>query len=318
MAADPNTFTSLDAVGNREDLSAIIYMVDPYDTPVLTRIASTGATNTGHEWQTQALRSPATDNARLSGDDATIKAVTPTVRLLNYTQIQDEVASVSGTQQSVTSAGRENELTYQEYLKTLELRRDMESTIALNQAKNQEVGATPRRMAGVPSWLVTNEVSDGGASAPTGDGTDTWTYGATPLAMNEGVIDSVLQKCWDSGGRPNSGYMSSTQKLNMRDLTGNATKYKNVEDRVNVSGVDYLESDLGFMIELLPDRFIPAENILFLQDDMWAASYLRPVQRRDLAVTGDSDKSQIITEWTLEARNEKSSGIAVNAATAWT
>ena len=49
----------------------------------------------------------------------------------------DKVARVTGTQQAVQHAGRDNELAYQEMLKGLELKRDMETILAgTNQAKN--------------------------------------------------------------------------------------------------------------------------------------------------------------------------------------
>lgn len=44
-----NTFTTYDAKGNREDLSDIIYRVDPTDTPFTSSIAKVKATATTHE-----------------------------------------------------------------------------------------------------------------------------------------------------------------------------------------------------------------------------------------------------------------------------
>ena len=64
----------------------------------------------------------------LEGDDATTDAATPTVRLGNICQISDKVARVSGTQRAVEHAGRDDELEYQEMLKGLELKRDMETS----------------------------------------------------------------------------------------------------------------------------------------------------------------------------------------------
>jgi hypothetical protein len=41
---------------------------------------------------------------------------------------------------------------------------------------------------------------------------------------------------------------------------------------------------------------------------MWAVAVLRPMSTTPLAKTGDSDRRQLLTEFTLEARQEKSSG----------
>src|SRR5262249_48333410 len=127
MALPTNTFTTYSAVGNREDLSDMIYRIDPTDTPFMTGIDKAKATAVNHEWQTQALAAPNPANAQLEGDDATADVTTPTVRLGNICQISRKVPQVSGTQQAVEHAGRDNEMAYQEMLKGLELKRDMEA-----------------------------------------------------------------------------------------------------------------------------------------------------------------------------------------------
>jgi len=45
-----------------------------------------------------------------------------------------------------------------------------------------------------------------------------------------------------------------------------------------------------------------------LDSEYAALAYLRPFQTNDLAKTGDSDKTQILAELTLEVRNEKAHG----------
>src|SRR6266436_2669875 len=121
MALPSQTFSTYAAIGNREDLSDVIYRIDPTDTPFMTAIEREKADAVNHEWQTQALAAADTSNAQLEGDDATTNATTPTVRLGNICQISDKVARVTGTQQAVDHAGRDDELAYQEMLKGLEL-----------------------------------------------------------------------------------------------------------------------------------------------------------------------------------------------------
>src|SRR5262245_3020647 len=137
MTLPASTFTTYSASGNREDLSDVIYRIDPADTPFMSAIERERATAVAHEWQTQVLAPVDTGNAVLEGDDATTDPVTATVRLSNICQISDKVARVTGTQQAVEHAGRDDELAYQETLKGLELKRDMESIlVGTNQAKN--------------------------------------------------------------------------------------------------------------------------------------------------------------------------------------
>ena len=79
MAQPTNTFDSYDAVGIREDLSNIIHDISPEETPFYSACAKVKASNTYHEWQTDALRSSAA-NAHIEGDETTANARTATTR----------------------------------------------------------------------------------------------------------------------------------------------------------------------------------------------------------------------------------------------
>lgn len=50
MALTSGGFATYSAVGNREDLSDVIYNVAPTDTPILKLIGRTSASATFHEW----------------------------------------------------------------------------------------------------------------------------------------------------------------------------------------------------------------------------------------------------------------------------
>ena len=55
MATPTDTTSTYDAVGNREDLSNVIYDISPTTTPFISGIPRTTATATNHEWQTDTL-----------------------------------------------------------------------------------------------------------------------------------------------------------------------------------------------------------------------------------------------------------------------
>ena len=64
---------------------------------------------------------------------------------------------MSGTQQAVDHAGRDNELAYQEMLKGLELKRDIETIlVGTNQSKVTGDTVTPRKTASILSWIASN------------------------------------------------------------------------------------------------------------------------------------------------------------------
>ena len=311
MAVEAATFTTYDAVGNREDLSDVIYRIDPTDTPFMTACEREKATAVNHEWQTQALAAVDPGNAKLEGDDAVTVAVTPTVRLGNLCQISDKVVRVSGTQRAVEHAGRDDELEYQEMLKGLELKRDMESIlVGTNQAKAAGAeGASPRKLASVLSWIRTNSDKGAGGSDPAAaDGTGTRTDG-TQRAFKETQLKAVLQSIWNAGGKPDTIMVGGFNKQVFSTFTGRATPTEDTKAKKIVASVDFYESDFG-RLSVTPNRFMRARDALILQTEMWAVAYLngRRMVSIPLARTGDSERRQMLSEYTLVARNEKASG----------
>jgi len=310
MALPTNTFSSYTAIGNREDLSDVIYRIDPADTPFMSAVEREKASAVNHEWQTQALASVDTANAVLEGDDATTDAATPTVRLGNICQISDKVARVTGTQQAVEHAGRDDELAYQEMLKGLELKRDMESILCgTNQAKNAGAAATARVTASVLSWIKTNTSKGASGSDPSAaDGTGTRTDGTQRL-FTEANLKTVLQSVWNNGGKPDVVMTGGFNKQQFSTFTGRATPTEDTKAKKIVAAVDAYESDFG-TIKVAPNRFMRSRDVLVLQTDMWAIAFLngRKMVSVNLAKTGDSERRQILSEYSLVSRNEKASG----------
>jgi hypothetical protein len=55
----------------------------------------------------------------------------------------------------------------------------------------------------------------------------------------------------------------------------------------------------------VPDRYIKANTLYIIDSEYIKCSELRPMHSFDLAKNGDSDRKQVIWEWTLEVCNEK-------------
>jgi hypothetical protein len=309
MTVPTSTFKTYEAIGNREDLIDKIYKTSPTDTPLLSALERVKASAVYHEWQTQALEAADTDNAVLEGADAVTNATTPTVRLGNYTQISDKVPRVAGTQIAVDHAGRGNEMDYQVAMKTQELKIDMEAILfGTNQARNAGAAGTARRTASILSWIGTNDDFGGGSGAsPTSlDGTATRTDG-TQRAFTERLLKTVLQSCWTNGGKPNTIAVGGFNKQQFSTFTGRSTPTEDAKSKKIVASVDFYDSDFGKQ-KVMAARNMRTRDCLVLQMDMWAMATLRNMKMTEMAVTGDSKRVQILSEYCLEARNEKSSG----------
>lgn len=215
---------------------------------------------------------------------------------------------MSGTQQAVEHAGRDDEMAYQEMLKGLELKRDMESILCgTNQAKNTGAAATARKTASVLSWIKTN-TSKSGSDPSAADGTGTRTDG-TQRAFTEAQLKTVLQATWNSGGKPDTIMVGGFNKQVFSTFTGRATPQEDAKSKKIVASVEVYESDFG-RLKVVANRFSRSRDALVLQMDMWAVAYLpgRKMVSIPLAKTGDSERRQILSEYTLVARNEKASG----------
>ena len=294
MTLPTNTFTTYSAIGNREDLSDVIYRIDPADTPFMSAVEREKATAVAHEWQTQALAAIDTANAVLEGDDATTDAATPTVRLGNVCQISDKVARVTGTQQAVQHSGRDDELAYQEMLKGLELKRDMETLlVGVNIAKVTGSDSTARKTASILSWIKSNTSKGaGGADPSAADGTGSRTDG-TQRAFTEANLKAVLQSVWNSGGKPDTIMLGGFNKQVMSTFTGRATPTEETKSKKIIAAVDAYESDFG-TLKVVANRFSRPRDVLILQTDMWALAYLngRKMVSMPLAKTGDSERRE--------------------------
>ena len=265
MTLATDAFTTYSAVGNREDLSDVIYNVSPTDTPFITGIPRADAKAVLHEWQTDSLAAASASNFVLEGDETSTDATTATSRLSNTCCISEKVPRVTGTQLAVVAAGRKDELAYQIVKTTKELRRDMESILLANNAEVTGNATTSREPGGVPSWITTN--TSNGTSGSDGSAGNTARTDGTQRAFTESLLKSVLASTWDAGGDPDCVMVGSFNKQAMSSFTGNATRMKGAEDKTLVAAIDIYQSDFGD-IEVIPNRFSRARDALVLQKDL--------------------------------------------------
>lgn len=314
MALPSNTLATYEAIGNREDLANIVYRISPTDCPFTSGIDREKANGVKHEWQTQELAAASTANAQLEGDDATTKAVTARIRRANYCQISTKTVRVTGTQQAVSTAGVPNELANQALLAGLELKTDIESqTAGSNQATNAGADGTARVSASILSWIKTNtsKGTSGGSDPAAADGTGTRTdaTGANIIPFTEGRLKTVLSAIWTQGGYPNVIMANGFNKQQFSTFTGRSSPIEQASSKKIVASVTAYESDFG-LLKVVPNRFIRTRDVLVLEMDKWALGHLngRSMVNLPLAVTGDSQRRMMLSEYVLTSRNEKASG----------
>lgn len=315
MTVPTNTVTQYATVGDREDLTDMIYDISPTETPFMSGISRDSAKAVYHEWQTDALEAAAS-NLAIEGDDPTAKTFAATTRVGNYCQISQKTVIVSGTARAIDQAGRADELAYQVAKRGRELKRDMEFSLTQNQASSAGGAGTARALAGLESWLATNKTSDGvSASGATTPGFSSGTVAAPTDASTAGTfekasLDAVIKECWTQGGDPTVIMVGPHNRTVVSGFTGISTLETRADggsDVTLVGAVDFYKSNFG-ILKVVPNRFQRDATAFVLDMDYWCVSFLRPMQMDELAKTGDSEKRQMLCEFTLKSKNEASSG----------
>ena len=318
MAIPTNTYTVHDTSstrgGLREDLSDMIYTISPTDTPLMSTLAKSKATAVYHEWQTDSLAAATTANALVEGDDAVATTSSPTFRIGNYTQIVGKTIQVSGTLEAVDKAGRKSEKAYQLAKASSEIKRDIETILFANQGKAAGSSSTARKMGTMLSWLKSNTSFDATSGAdPTTAGTSTRTDGNT-RTFTETILKEIIREAYINGGNPKVLYVPPIGKQKVSTFAGIAEqRYQAPSDAPTtiIGAADVYLSDFG-SISVVPDRFMRTRDAIVVDPEYAALAYLRPFQTVELAKTGDSEKTQLIAELTLEMRNEAAHGIAAD------
>ena len=312
MAQPSNTFDSYDAVGIREDLRDVIYNISPEETPFLSKCKKTRASNTYHEWQTDSLRSSAT-NAHIEGDATTAEARTATTRLGNYTNIFKNAVVVPDTDEGLNKAGRAKEIAYQTMKMAKEQKLDIEKALFANNARVAGNSTTARELAGAGAWVKTNDAFNTGGASPTGDGTDARTDGSSNRAMTQTIFDGVMQDVWEAGGKPSTCYLSAAQMAVALGFDGNNNQRNSVQSGRVDNYLSVYMTPWG-SISFVPSRECRATDVWIMQDDMWEVAELRPMKNTALAKTGDNTTRQIVTELTLVCKNEAANGLVADCA----
>ncbi len=306
------TFTAHSAIGQREDLIDVIYDISPTETPILSTLARTKATAVYHEWQTDSLDAATAANAAVEGADAVAATISETVRLGNYTQIVQKTIQISNTLEAVNKAGRKSEKAYQLSKASQELKRDMETIITANQGQSAGSSTTARKLGAILSWLKTNTSAGTSGTDPTTIGVSTRSDGAT-RTFTETLLKDVVAEVFVSGGNPKLMVVNAGLKQKASSFAGIAQQRYNAPEGPTtiIAAADVYLSDFG-MIAITPDRFMRTRDALLLDPEYAAVAYLRPFATNELAKTGDSEKTQLIAEFTLEMRNEAAHGIVAD------
>lgn len=322
MAALSNTQLTTTSVGNREELSDVINMITPEDTPIYSDIAKGKCVSVHPEWEIDELEPPG-ENIRTEGDEYTFDAGDTPDRVGNYTQIMRKSGIVSETQETVEQAGNANKVRRQKLKKGKALRKDVELAII---TPNPSVAGATREFGGLPTWIESN-VSRGVSGANGGFDINTGlTTAPTPgaqRAFTQTQMDDVMQQGYEAGANFRNVYVSPYVKSVFVTFMSNASvapfRYAVNDGDKNsiIANADIYEGPFG-KVFIKPNRVMAANatvarNAFFVDTSMLSFLWLRRIHEdKQVARTGDAKKFVLIGEGTLKVHNEAGIGVVAD------
>lgn len=289
-------YQTYDTKTNHEDLTDVLTKIGDMTTPVYSKLRKVSAKNTLHEWSTYEHDSAAV-NAQIEGATYEYEALTAPSRLTNYTQIFRKTFQVSNTQQAVDPAGMEDEYAFRVQVALEAIGRDIEKALVTGSG-NSGASGTGRELKGIMGFITTN--------ISTGTGTG--------RALTEAELNSLIQDCYENGGRPDWLLGSYTQVNKLAQLMSADRTYNDGNKEFTSQMLVYSSPFGRLMVE--GDSQVADDELAVLQKDMWAIAQLRPVAKKDTPETADAKNGVLIGELTLEARAEKMNGKMTGLATA--
>lgn len=150
-----DTTTPGSAVSNREDLTDVLTILAPEETPILSSAGKQAASATRSEWTVDSLSAPVTTGVSEGADvTAFTDKFAGRARLGNNTQKFRRDYMVSDLQEAVDSVGPAK-IAQAEAKAIREIKRDIEATLSGTQAGSVENGAgVANTLRGLGSWLA--------------------------------------------------------------------------------------------------------------------------------------------------------------------
>jgi hypothetical protein len=313
MAQFTSAYSAYDAsgttgvgLGNKDDLSDVIWDVSPTETPFVTAIRKTKAKAVTHEWMKDSLVAATGANAAIEGNEAAATAITPGTRLNNTCQILEKTIVVTGTQQAVDKVGTQDEVAYQTERRMKEIKRDLEKSMvgvaAVGLAKVTGDDSTARRMAQFENYITSNISVGSTGAAANGLGTNLLTAG-TDRDLTQAILDAVLQTAYNNGSNASLMFVSAINKGVVSTFAGAGTRFTTVDAKKLSASIDVYEGDFH-TLKVVPCRQLIGDNVIGIDPEYVANAELRPLTVSDLSKSGDTIKKLMNWETTVEVSNE--------------
>lgn len=253
------------AVSNYEDLSPVLTILAPEETPLLSNLSKEKVSATTHEWTVDSLSAPTTTGVG-EHDDVTTYAdkFANRARLGNHIQIFRRSYGVSNLQNAASSVGPAN-FAQAEAKGMREIKRDIEATLLSSNDKQAEDGTNHYHLRGLGDWIDSAGPSDVPAAYRTPADSIYTQAEATATPFSEESLNDLITSTFRVTGSSNNLMLIADTALrrrisgfaNIKDVGVNDARQVNMSDgQTSITNrVDLYESDHGVIsiVNMNPD-----------------------------------------------------------------
>jgi len=281
--AGPTTYDM--ATGNKPSVREVLYNVAPDNTPLYSLIGDVNAVATHHKCPEDTLAARAA-NKLVEGANYVLGDPTPRTLNANYTQIFYKGVKVTKTQQAVAHYAVKNEMKRQMFLRSKEIKGDVEYAFVTSAASAAGDDANARELGGLKAFLSTNKT--------------------TPAALTEADFIALLKAAYDSGCQDLTVLANGTNKIIIDEFTGGNIKEQQGAAVKELWGyVEVYHTSFGTMKFLPPHRDMADADVFCVDPALWNKAWLRDLKVEPYPSAGSYIAKTMEMELTLECCSEK-------------
>lgn len=314
------------ASGNREDLTDILTRVAPEDTPILAMAKKRKSSATLTRWQVDTLDDPSTEGIPEGSDVSSYEdAAEDRAELSNRQQTTRRSWRVSRDQEASDPAGVPSEVKNAIAKKLIEVKRDIECTIASGNDLSAGSSGVARQCRGLFKWIDTSPGSDVPALYRT--------PAASIVSQNgdptEEQFNNMCQEVYDQGGRFDKFICGSALRRVISGYEGHAKTQltAGLSEKKLTNTISIYETDFG-PVAIINSHFLNTtttpgsvslanagknDGLLFPMNSI-AISWLRPLANEPLPDLGGGKRGMVEGSYTLMITNPLTFGKTENTA----
>lgn len=289
------TYRTNNASGNelKEDVLDIITDISPKETPIMSGLGTSTATQSTHQFLKDSVARSTSINAIKEGFDTTYSDLTSPARDTNYVQEVERAVRVSQKQMDSSNYGMSDPYAYQKAKQMSGWKMDAEFSLIFGSGIAGDSGVA-WTMKGLRKAITTNFVS----------------Y-ASGTTLTETRFNDILELAYDDvDDSPWDVYTTIKLKRAISAFTAGVTKNVDMDDKRLVNSIDVYESDVFSMIKLFAHKDInsttaPQGLLIAIQPRAFKVAYLHRPEHEVRPSNGAYESGAIYGSLTLEFRQEK-------------